>query len=145
MGRSWPTNATKTANDSNRCIHASHFSPIFTLGITCAGEGGLLDAEMDWGLRDERHCYSASSGRHSLHAMYIGLHDGSPHDVCYPVADVDNNTRESSSPSSSLLSSPSTGVGDGGQGGMCPLKFGKNIFRAIIMKNRALSGKYHKI
>ena len=25
------------------------------------------------------------------------------------------------------------GVGDGGQEGTCPLKFGKNIFRAIIM------------
>ena len=30
------------------------------------------------------------------------------------------------------------GVGDGGQGGICPLKFGKNIFRPIIMKNSGI-------
>jgi len=28
-----------------------------------------------------------------------------------------------------------------GQGGMCPLKFGKNIFRALLYKIRAFSGK----
>ena len=33
-----------------------------------------------------------------------------------------------------------TGVGDGGQerGSTCPLKLGKNIFRAIIMKNAGI-------